>query len=325
MFERIMCHDFISICILDSNPLSISERQRAQKIHCTKRITECTVLDSLGNATCFGNDLGYSSVYLKDKTYWEVQSQLRNLSVLHYVPRCWQNIQSLLCAYYLPKCSTKITQNTTYSSIDMIPKSVCYKAREKCGIINSEIIASDLTKEGKIWPEFLDCENTNLFYENQQFLFIEKNKIGKQDHSNKISCQTHDEIKDSTKDGKYVWFLKFDHTKPQCLSPYLLPSNISSYSEIEGCDLSCKSTQFTLEERMFVSNRYSIATIIALILNLLAVATILIGPDQAVFPSASLHHIVLVMNICCILPNLFNLLITNILGIENVSCRADGK
>lgn len=165
-------------------------------------------MTSSGNATCFGTDLGYNSVYLTDKTYWEIQSQLHNLSVLRYAPKCWGKIQPLLCAYYLPECSVKNTNNNTFRSIDMIPKNICFEAREKCGIINflsnynvSNYTLSNTTKARENgWPEFLDCDNPNLFYENQQFLqqFLEKHKNDVKEKDNNILCQTVEHLKDTT-------------------------------------------------------------------------------------------------------------------------------
>ena len=314
------------------NPLSISERQRAQKIHCTKKIPECTLLKENENATCFGNNLGYQSVYLHDKTYWETQSDLQTLSFLQYVPNCWKNVQPLLCAFYLPKCLIREEENNTFSSINMIPKNICYKAREKCEIIMSGLAESNFKKEGNEWPEFLNCENTDLFYESQQFLFLQKNKNEMKNID--VSCKALEDIKDSNPERKFsriydheaLWSLKFNHTKGQCLSPYFLPSNASSYHAIEGCDLNCKSPQFTIEEAERISKAYSITSTIALVFNLLAFITILIGgPMDAISPNVHVHHIMFVTHICCILPNLFNLMVANIAGKENISCQNDGK
>ena len=271
----------------------------------------------------------YNSLFLESKTYWEIQSELRKLSLLRYVPRCWQLIQPLLCAYYLPKCSVQKKEKITYSTIDMIPKNICYKAREKCkAIINSDIIDSELQQDENKWPKFLDCEDTNIFHESHVFLEI-------QEQENDTSCQTLEDLKDSPSsdqsynsisDHESRWSHRFNHTKGQCFYPYLLPSNESHYDGIEGCELNCKSPQFTSDEREKVSNSYFIATMIALISNLLAFITILIGgAGRAIVPSFSLNHIVLVMQICCILPNVFNLTISNIFGIQAVSCRNDGK
>ena len=312
--------------------MSISERQRAQKIHCTKNIPECTLLNENENATCFGNNLGYQSIYLHDRTYWETQSNLQNLSFLRYVPNCWEKVQPILCAFYLPKCLIRQEENNTFSSINMIPKNICYKAREKCEIIKSVLIESKLENEENEWPEFLNCENTDLFYESQQFLFIQKNKNERKNKD--ISCKALEDIKDSNSDRKFsriydheaLWLLKFNHTKGQCLSPYLLPSNVSSYYAIEGCDLNCKSPQFTKDEAEEISKAYSITSAIALVFNILTFITMLIhAPMEAIFPNVHIYHTIFVAHICCIFPNLFNLIMANIVGKENVSCQNDGK
>ena len=123
-----------------------------------------------------------------------------------------------------------------------------------------------------------------------------------------------------------LWTKKFNHTKGQCLTPYFLPSNISSYAGIEGCDLNCRSPQFTPEEGNKITEAFFTTATIALIFNLLTFITILIGGARhAISPSVSLHHIIFVTHVCCILPNLFNLMISNIFGIHEISCQRDGK
>ena len=316
--------------IVDTDTPNISERQRAQKIHCSKQIPECTTLNGSVNATCFGTDLRYNSIYLKGETYWEILGQLKTWEILSFAPKCWQKIQPLLCAYYLPECSIKNKTNNKVSSISMIPKNVCYEAREKCGIIHS--LSTNTKSRENRWPEFLDCDNTALFYESQQFLFNEKHNKNIKERDGNISCQTVENLKDTTLERKLIhkhknlWSLIFNQTKGKCLDPYFLPSNESFYEGIEGCDLNCQSPQFTKEERDFVTNKYFTFISVSLICSMLAFITILIGgAKQAVVPNTSLHHIVLVMQICCILPNIFNLLVPKSFGSENIACREDGK
>ena len=212
----------------------------------------------------------------------------------------------------------------------MIPKNVCLKARENCAIISSEAVASDLKLQANEWPEFLDCDNKDIFYESQQFLLLErKRKENQKKEETKIFCQPLDDLK--TPEGKLdigdmIWNMKFNHSKGQCLAPYFLPSNISSYEGIEGCDLNCRSPQFTSEESSNITNSFFTTSCIALIFNLLTLITILIGGTRlAMTPSVSLHHVIFVIHICCIIPNIYNLMISNLFGIQKISCQSDGK
>jgi len=41
-------------------------------------------------------------------------------------------------------------------------------------------------------------------------------------------------------------------------------------------------------------------------------------------PSVSLHHVIFVIHICCIIPNIYNLMISNLFGIQKISCQSDG-
>ena len=139
-----------------------------------------------------------------------------------------------------------------FSSVIEKQKNICYKAREKCkAIINSDIIDSEFQQDENKWPKFLDCEDTNIFHESHVFLEI-------QEQENDTSCQTLEDLKDSPSsdqsynsisDHESRWSHRFNHTKGQCFYPYLLPSNESYYDGIEGCDLNCKSPQFTSDER----------------------------------------------------------------------------
>ena len=246
---------------------------------------------------------------------------------MRYVPKCWKKLQPILCAYYLPKCITN--ESKSQNSISMIPKNICLKAREKCEIISSDAVASDLKVEENEWPEFLDCDNENIFYESHQFLPLERSRNDVKNNGTQIFCQPLEDLKNS--DGNLnkfdvLWNKKFNHTKEQCLAPYFLPSNISSYEGIEGCDLNCRSPQFTSEERSLITRSFFLIATIALIFNLLTLITILIGGARhAISPSVSLHHIIFVTHICCILPNLYNLMISNVFGIQKISCQNDGK
>lgn len=340
--------------VVTPNTNIIRERQRPQTIHCSRKVAMCSNL-SRSNAKCFGTDLGYNSIHLTNgQSYEDVQNVLTAHKALRYVPKCWENIQPLLCAYYLPECRQDLNNTNKHQSnlnlIDLIPKKICLKARDNCKIISSSsiiaapktAIVNDLTeqqirndkkKSQTSWPKFLDCDNKSTFYEDQQFWSLEKEikvKMKSDNVNDKITCSAIDEQPGRGMQIKKLWSQQFNATQGMCLSPYLLPNSITSYNNIDGCDLNCNLPQYTSEERTFVRRGYYIPIWIALVCNFLASITMLMGGSKQVCcPNNDIknypNHIVLVMQICCILNALGNSILYSIFGTEKVACREDGK
>ena len=313
----------------------IQQRQRAQKIHCFRKVDKCIQFKNK-NASCFAADLGYSRAFLPHQlTEWAVQDLLANASALRHAPKCWERIQPLLCAYYLPECHS---ENNTMEVADgfstfthMIPKKLCLKARESCNIIRTtDIIEKPAPHQSEQWPTFLDCDNQNVFYEDHIFWPLEKHISIPIPQGANITCHAISE-ENTEKLGK-VW-IQDSIFQGMCLAPYMLPNtqtNQSSFDDIEGCDLSCQFPQFTLDERQSVRTGFSTAVYVGLFCNFVALLTILIGGIRRVncrnrditnYP----NQVVFFMQIICLLWNFVNWTMWNIAGMDKLACQVDGR
>lgn len=109
----------------------------------------CTAIDPQQD-TCLGVTLDYSHTSLSlandSSTLEEVQANLAEWAGLQGAPRCWDVIQPLLCAVYMPRCND--------SRILMYPRELCLKTREPCKIVPE--------MNGGKWPEFLDCDQPHF-------------------------------------------------------------------------------------------------------------------------------------------------------------------
>ncbi len=111
----------------------------------------------LPNDTCLGAVLPYDLVSLDLITrpsVWEARAELRRWSVLRAAPQCWSVVAPLLCAVYLPRCAGE-----KGDVVELPPRHLCRVARGPCGKL-----AAKLSPEGGgSLPDFLDCENDELF------------------------------------------------------------------------------------------------------------------------------------------------------------------
>lgn len=110
---------------------------------------DCVSIDSANNK-CLGVtlDYAYTSLDLANDsgTLQEVQENLEAWSALRGAPRCWDVIQPLLCAVYMPRCNN--------SQLVMYPRELCLKTREPCKIVPE-------SNHGR-WPFFLDCDQPHF-------------------------------------------------------------------------------------------------------------------------------------------------------------------
>ena len=110
---------------------------------------QCIPLQTGGNQ-CLGVDLDYTQTSLDlandSSTLTEISTNLEAWSGLRGAPRCWDVIQPLLCAIYMPRCND--------SQIHMYPRELCLKTREPCKIVPES--------NGGKWPSFLDCDQPHF-------------------------------------------------------------------------------------------------------------------------------------------------------------------
>lgn len=131
---------FCLLCLALSGVTEVSAFYTAQACNYS---AQCVPLGE--NNVCLGSTLKYShtSVDLVDISS-SVEVQRDNLSQwlgLQGIPRCWDILQPLLCAVYMPKCED--------SYIEMYRRDLCEKTKDACNVA-PELI-------GGPWPWFLDC------------------------------------------------------------------------------------------------------------------------------------------------------------------------
>ena len=97
---------------------------------------------------CLGTDLPYSrfSSILSNETNVKrnAKEKLELWKGIQNVPKCWQALQPLLCAIYMPKC----VLDGYVSHVEAPSKELCERTREACKIVT----------ETRGWPEVLQCD-----------------------------------------------------------------------------------------------------------------------------------------------------------------------
>nr|ALS19773.1 smoothened [Novocrania anomala] len=128
--------------------------------------------EPLQYSTCLGISLPYSHTSLllaNDSTnQTTVQEKLTLWSGLKNVPKCWEVIQPLLCAVYMPRC------NGSTNEIDLPSKEMCDITRNPCRIVET----SDYG-----WPDFLKCDEEHFRPE------CNKNPVSKLSFNTTSQCQ----------------------------------------------------------------------------------------------------------------------------------------
>ena len=211
------------------------------------RATECVSLPT--NASCFGIQLPYELTSYNAFTnselhhYWDVQARLDAWSALKFVPKCWAVIQPLLCSIYMPQCSN--------GTVPMLEKQLCTAVKSQCRIVD---LVSKLPHLSLTWPQFIDCENKEVFYSGKRQACASKNK---EDRRN---------------------IIRFN-TTARCLEPYMVLAKTpeSFYEPIDECGLSCKSPFFTDQEHESVSSFVFWGMLASFFASLFAVATFVVG------------------------------------------------
>ncbi|XP_053319493.1 smoothened homolog [Spea bombifrons] len=107
------------------------------------RCKKTTTCEALKYNVCLGSTLPYgltSTVLAEDSTTQEeVHDKLLLWSGLRNAPRCWEAIQPLLCAVYMPKCEG--------GKVELPSQGLCQATRGPCAIVARE----------RGWPDFLKC------------------------------------------------------------------------------------------------------------------------------------------------------------------------
>nr|CAB3266401.1 smoothened protein [Phallusia mammillata] len=166
----------------------------------TLGLAKCEKLASLpceslnSSASCFGTTIPNTATSFElagdASTLVEAQDRLLLWSGLRAVPRCWDVIQPLLCSVYYPTCEN--------NKITLPDRSLCLETRSPCRIVELE--------HG--WPEFLECDNNDVF-----------------------------------NDGCQINRLQFN--KSDCELPLIATTNKASYYDgVEGCGLQCMNPLF---------------------------------------------------------------------------------
>lgn len=107
------------------------------------RCKKTSTCESLKYNTCLGSPLPYSqtSIILAEdsSSQEETHEKLILWSGLRNAPRCWDVIQPLLCAIYMPKCEN--------GKVELPSQKLCQATRRPCAIVDRE----------RGWPNFLKC------------------------------------------------------------------------------------------------------------------------------------------------------------------------
>ncbi|XP_073435305.1 protein smoothened [Dendrobates tinctorius] len=107
------------------------------------RCKKTTTCESLKYNVCLGSTLPYaltSTILAEDSlSQEEVHDKLLLWSGLRNAPRCWEAIQPLLCAVYMPKCEA--------GKVELPSQGLCLATRGPCAIVERE----------RGWPDFLKC------------------------------------------------------------------------------------------------------------------------------------------------------------------------
>ena len=77
-----------------------------------------------------------------------VQEKLVLWSGLRNVPQCWAVIQPLLCAVYMPRCTTQGNK----SILELPGRDLCEITRGPCKVVETR----------SAWPDFLKCDNPDF-------------------------------------------------------------------------------------------------------------------------------------------------------------------
>ena len=207
---------------------------------CHRPAATCAQLPA--NATCLGMPLPYdhASTDLAGLHHVsEAMNSLREWQVLKAVPKCWAQVQPLLCSLYLPRCRQKQQE----SEVFLASRQLCLDVQGPCRIVEEKL-------QG--WPSFFSCNNSDVF------------------SSRATSASCLDEAdKDAT-----LSFRRHNSSRGECLKP-LLPTDRedSFFDSFDGCGMSCRPPLFTESEYSFVGSWVAALGVIGSVAFLFAAVT----------------------------------------------------
>ncbi|XP_078718539.1 protein smoothened isoform X2 [Lampetra fluviatilis] len=110
-----------------------------------ERCVRPAACESLAYNSCLGAALPYPQTALvlasDSRSQHDAQANLQLWAELRRVPRCWEVVQPLLCAVYMPRCSAGV--------VELPSRALCHATRAPCAVVAR-------TPHG--WPDFLSCQ-----------------------------------------------------------------------------------------------------------------------------------------------------------------------
>ncbi|XP_069485680.1 protein smoothened [Ambystoma mexicanum] len=127
---------------------AVAGAQGANETFYLDRCKKTATCEALKYNVCLGSTLPYgltSIALAEDSSSQEDANQKLLLwSGLRNAPRCWDVIQPLLCAVYMPKCES--------GKVELPSQGLCQATRGPCAIVERE----------RGWPDFLKCSNPSF-------------------------------------------------------------------------------------------------------------------------------------------------------------------
>ncbi|XP_032809666.2 protein smoothened [Petromyzon marinus] len=110
-----------------------------------ERCVRPAACEPLAYSSCLGAALPYAQTALvlasDSHSQHDAQANLQLWAGLRSVPRCWEVVQPLLCAVYMPRCSA--------GAVELPSRALCHATRAPCAVVAR-------TPHG--WPDFLSCQ-----------------------------------------------------------------------------------------------------------------------------------------------------------------------
>jgi len=132
-----------------------------QRSDCFQNIPSCV---PLSGSECFGVSLPYQyaapgSFAPQVASIVNVSAQFQLWSALRNVPQCWEVIQPLLCAVYLPRCQTTAASTTAGNVTSVGMTVVQLPSRELCDVVQTPCRVIELYGG---WPDYLRCDQAHF-------------------------------------------------------------------------------------------------------------------------------------------------------------------
>lgn len=141
--EQVMVRGFYLLWVLVLLLPRPADAQAGNETFYFDRCKKTATCEALKYNACLGSHLPYgltSTALAEDSSSQEdAHDKLLLWSGLRNAPRCWDVIQPLLCAVYMPKCEG--------GKVELPSQGLCQATRGPCAIVERE----------RGWPDFLKC------------------------------------------------------------------------------------------------------------------------------------------------------------------------